>query len=484
MFSYSVLKRINKVTKTFIRYKNPPHHWSVVRKKIHPVDKALAHFDDFYKQVFNKQWPSIREGLLGKQKYVAVINNYGDPEEAMTKLELTGALNVRTLFNLEKEYIKEKIEKNKRSSALKNIFKLDREIEIQAQKTLDEKNESNVGDIDASKYSLQSSLNNAELDVRRIVDSNNALSTEILNEFVPATKIKGKEDFIPESTHYKMFDQNSHFKVKIEKEYDIHFPENLNIYCYEQGNTSPFEPAKTASTGVLNYYLMDGGSILPVLALDLKPGSTVLDMCAAPGGKSLLAIQTLYPECVISNDISNSRVNRIENVYRQFLYDLEEGWIKTGRVKITNQDGRYMVLNNFDRILVDVPCTTDRHSLKENDNNMFKPSRIKERLKIPELQSEILFNALKLVKKGGIVVYSTCSLSPIQNDGVIHMALKRIWEETKIQITVKDLTAALVQTRSVYKMEKQNLLKYGHLVLPCKDQNYGPTYFCKLQRIE
>jgi 16S rRNA C967 or C1407 C5-methylase (RsmB/RsmF family) len=85
---------------------------------------------------------------------------------------------------------------------------------------------------------------------------------------------------------------------------------------------------------------------------------------------------------------------------------------------------------------VDVPCTTDRHSVVENDNNIFKPSRVKERLKLPELQCELLVNALKLVKKGGVVVYSTCSLSPIQNDGVVHMALKQIWEETKIDVVV------------------------------------------------
>lgn len=86
---------------------------------------------------------------------------------------------------------------------------------------------------------------------------------------------------------------------------------------------------------------------------------------------------------------------------------------------------------------MDVPCTTDRHSLKENDNNIFKPSRIKERLRLPEFQSDLLYNALRLVANGGIVVYSTCSLSPIQNDGVVHMTLKRIWEENQIEFVVK-----------------------------------------------
>ncbi|KAJ8927575.1 hypothetical protein NQ314_019940 [Rhamnusium bicolor] len=379
MLPYSILKRISPKTRYLVRYKHSPEHW---------------------------KWDSIRKGLLGKRKYVAVINNYGDSEETMSNLEHMGAINMRTLFNLEKGYIQEELEKNKR-----------------------------------------------------------------------------KEDFIPESSHYRLYDNESQSGFKVEKEYDLHFPENLNIYCYEGDSESDFDSPKRGSTGVFNYYLMDGGSTLPVLALGLKPGHKVLDMCASPGGKSLLAIQTLYPDCVVSNDVSNSRLNRIQNVFDQFLYDFDEKWLKKERVKLTNIDGRCIMEDNFDRILVDVPCTTDRHSLHENDNNIFKPSRIKERLQLPELQRELLFHALKLVKKGGVVVYSTCSLSPIQNDGVVHMALRQIWEETNIEIVIKDLTPALIQSRSVFELADKKLLKFGHLVLPCLSQNYGPTYFCKLQKI-
>ncbi|CAH1116198.1 unnamed protein product [Phaedon cochleariae] len=480
-FSYSILKFFNGMSKTVVRYKHPSDHWSVLRKKVHPIHKALNHFDDFYNQVFNKKWFSIRKALLGRQKYVAVVNYYGDNESTMSNLELRGALNMRTLFNLEKGYINETANEKKTKKVLDEVLRLDK-IDENIVENINS-NDSKEIELNAKQFSLAASLDNAELDTKRLVDSKNLLSTEILHEFIPATKIKGMEDFIPESSHYKMYDQDTNFAVKVEKQYDIRFPDHLNIYCYESGNNSDFDSPKKGKTGVYNYYLMDGGSILPVLALDIQPGHRILDMCASPGGKSLLAIQTLYPECVVSNDVSNSRLNRIKSVYEQFLYDFDEKWLDTGKVRLSNRDGRYILDESFDRILVDVPCTTDRHSLHENDNNIFKPSRIKERLQLPELQKELLLHALKLVRKGGIVVYSTCSLSPIQNDGVVHMVLKQIWEETNMEVLVKDMSPALLQTRSVYEFAVKNVFRYGHCVLPSIEQNYGPTYFCKLQKI-
>lgn len=73
----------------------------------------------------------------------------------------------------------------------------------------------------------------------------------------------------------------------------------------------------------------------------------------------------------------------------------------------------------------------------EDDNNIFKPSRIKERLKLPEGQAAILLQCLQLLKPGGSLVYSTCSLSPVQNDGVVHMALSKAFTDLKITVTIK-----------------------------------------------
>ena len=164
----------------------------------------------------------------------------------------------------------------------------------------------------------------------------------------------------------------------------------------------------------IDYFVVDGASILPVLSLNLQPGDCVLDMCAAPGGKSLIAFQTLFPKLLVANDIQMSRVNRINDFINDLLPDIGD-WDK--QFFVTQSDARYIedkdVYNKVflilylkkyifivfiliyinlcsSQILVDVPCTTDRHVLHEEDNNIFKGTRTKERLTLPELQRDIL----------------------------------------------------------------------------------------------
>ncbi|KAK9500690.1 hypothetical protein O3M35_001910 [Rhynocoris fuscipes] len=207
-------------------------------------------------------------------------------------------------------------------------------------------------------------------------------------------------------------------------------------------------------------------------------------MCASPGGKGLLCLQTLLPRTVVLNDVSESRINKIRNVMNEFFYNFDEREEK-GEIILTRMDGRVFNTENvFDKILVDVPCTTDRHAVMEDDNNIFKSGRIKERIKIPELQSELLINALKLVKVGGTVVYSTCSLSPTQNDGVIALSLRRLSEQTDHQFVVIDMTKALKSSRILYNYGNNLGLKCGHLVIPYLPANFGPTYFCKILKIK
>ncbi|XP_012288195.1 5-methylcytosine rRNA methyltransferase NSUN4 [Orussus abietinus] len=497
--------KITNVTKLPVRYKNGPNHWSVKVKAKTPKDKALEHFDDFYASVYGKTWESIRAALLSEHnKCMAVINNFSDTERVFSSLEESGAINVKSLYNVYKNQMDEDNRSSSRKKLLNQIHELDKQMDAAISKkqlseiqsiyptdcettmetlnpTVDEEGLNKEQEpCQPVMTSIESGLETAAFDETRIVKPGMGISSSCLYEFVPTTKIKGMEDWILESTHYNYYKEGADFSVNKEKEYTLKIPEYLHLYAYEPDSSVRFKSPKKGSTGVLDYYLLDGGSILPVLALDLQPGDNVLDMCAAPGGKFLASLQTLLPRVIVANDSQSSRVKRINNVLHQYISDMGQ-W--DNRLFVTEQDARFIDDKDvFNKILVDVPCTTDRHILHSDENNIFKPTRIKERLRIPELQTEILVNALKIVPVGGTVVYSTCSLSPVQNDGVVQLALKKAWEETNSVMVVRDMTRALQPLSCLYKFGSYGR-KYGHTVIPTQANNWGPLYFAKIIRL-
>ncbi|RZF32742.1 hypothetical protein LSTR_LSTR005935 [Laodelphax striatellus] len=459
----------------FKRWNPGPNHWATLKKMTQPSDKALEHFDDFYASVFKNSWRSIRLALLSPQKYCAVVNNFADTEETAAFFENNGAFNMRKIIDMEREKLLKRSSLSKRKRAQK-VNALDLKLEQLAEQKQSEELRKmypeqavipgGSDNTDESPvHGAASQETSSSLDWSRQIDVESGLAdSSALYDYMPATQLKGKEEFVVESDHYRYYDHLSSVPVDVVAENQLPFPEHLNVYAYETGNVTEFAPAGKAKTNVL------------ILALDLSPGDTVLDMCAAPGGKSLVALQTLYPEYIVCND--KFRLKRIKSVMDSYFYD-------QSRIRMTSQDGSSIGdSNTYNKILVDAPCTNDRHSLMEDDNNIFKPSRIKERFRIPEIQSKLLSNALKIVKVGGTVVYSTCSLSPIQNDGVVQMALRDIWQETKHKIIVKAMTAALEPTSIFFKYDNSYMLKYGHLIVPYLPANYGPLYFCKLVRVE
>lgn len=487
--------RSRKVLFSLVRSKHSKTHWSRAQKKQFTKDRALENFDDFYGQVFGNRWKSIRVALLTEHKYMALVNQFGDCEQTTAFLQADGAINLRDIYNAKKQYL---TQDNTKMFSNDKIYKLDQKIEAFAESQQRQEME-NLYKEDVPVFAEQTksseapdelvdykkSLNrtlrdDAEIDFQRLIDPNEG--TAGLHEFIPASKLKGMEDYVSESDHYKYYNTSADFPLTIEMEHNFEIPENLNIFSYERGNVSDFRPPRTCSTGVLSHFLMDGASVLPALALDVQPGDRVLDACAAPGGKSLLMLQTLRPGTLVCNDIQESRVNRIKKLMNSYFYDFGEA-CKKRRCFITQQDARDISeYEMYDRILVDVPCTTDRHSVMENDNNIFKSTRVKERLRLPELQAAVLSNCLKLLRPGGSLVYSTCSLSPVQNDGVVHMALNNVFNDTGITVTVRDLSLVMQPFSDMYKFAYPNTLKYGQLVLPFLPVNFGPMYFCKLVR--
>lgn len=168
------------------------------------------------------------------------------------------------------------------------------------------------------------------------------------------------------------------------------------------------------------YYIQEISSMMSVLALDPKPGEFVLDVAASPGSKTTqIAARMENQGTLIANDIKLDRVAILSA-------NMERCGV-TNSV-ITRMDGVGLCHRfadqgwKFDKILLDAPCSgegTLRSSPKTfvmwNEKMVYKLSR---------MQMKLLANALKCLKKDGILVYSTCTHAPEENERVINFALK------------------------------------------------------------
>uniref|UniRef100_A0A8C8RD72 5-cytosine rRNA methyltransferase NSUN4 n=1 Tax=Pelusios castaneus TaxID=367368 RepID=A0A8C8RD72_9SAUR len=253
---------------------------------------------------------------------------------------------------------------------------------------------------------------------------------------------------------------------------------NIKCYTFSRGNISRFPPSRPDTSGILGYYLLDAASLLPVLVLNVQPGDLVLDLCAAPGGKTLALLQTGCCRQLAANDISASRVSRLRKVLDSYVPKAVGS-----NVRLTSWDGRNwgeLERDTYNRVLVDVPCTTDRHSVMEEDNNIFHRLRMKERQMLPMLQMQLLLAGLLAAQPGGEVVYSTCSLSQLQNECVVERAVELAEIQFNISVHVEDLSYFRSVFQDTFSFFKD--CRLGELVLPHLTANFGPMYFCKLRR--
>lgn len=226
-------------------------------------------------------------------------------------------------------------------------------------------------------------------------------------------------------------------------------------------------------TSMLPFYRMDPASLYPAIALDVQPGERVLDMCAAPGGKTLLLIEALtkaHPESqdwdlsgeVVANELSPKRRHRMMTVMKRYLP-------KEVRplVKIRGVDGSRIGLEAkeaYDRILLDAPCSGERGLVqKKSEIAQWKPKRTKS---FGIRQYSLLSSAFMALKTGGRIVYSTCSISPQENDEVIKKLIKRQGDA----VSVKDSPFVVGEKTEM-----------GTQFLPDRD-GWGPIYFSIIEK--
>lgn len=166
-------------------------------------------------------------------------------------------------------------------------------------------------------------------------------------------------------------------------------------------------------------YVQNASSWLPVTALDPQPGDRILDMCAAPGGKtSHIAAMTMNDVELVANDNSRPRLAKLRaNMQRlgataeYTLYDA---------TKIV----KYMQEASFDKILLDAPCSGEGLINLDHPKTLDSWSVAHIR-RLATLQKQLIGQAWQLLKPGGVLVYSTCTMAPEEDEAVIDWLLRR-----------------------------------------------------------
>lgn len=284
-------------------------------------------------------------------------------------------------------------------------------------------------------------------------------------------------------------------------------------------------PVISADSGsrLYSHWNMDAASVIAAHMLGVKPGDKVLDLCAAPGGKSIVLAQMLWPGMhaeipltgdsdakqedsnLHSNEFDKTRNARLESNLKSYLPQtlLTDNYVKVLRIDGSEKSAAAdlpLGEDGYDKVLLDAPCSSERHIIhayvKANASGQiademsnWKSSHSKT---LAKTQLALLLTAVKAVKIGGSILYATCSISHEENDDVVERvldALKRDRKKSsgaptawriKVEISSKDET----QPDSVLDSMTEKT-KYGRIALPDHPAGgrWGPLYFCTLKKV-
>lgn len=197
-------------------------------------------------------------------------------------------------------------------------------------------------------------------------------------------------------------------------------------YCFPAYLTANIQSSLSGKNGKL--FIQTPSSFLPVHAmlgsmLATHGNQRILDLCAAPGGKtSLLVAETRAKPntTVVANDLKGRRAQKMHEV-------LDTLKVPVDKVNIVQKDGRHLPAElggNFDAILVDAECSTDSgvNFGSKDPLKGWSEQRIKRLVRVQQKLAQAAFDGLA---PGGVMVYSTCTLSPEENEGVIASLTKK-----------------------------------------------------------
>lgn len=202
-----------------------------------------------------------------------------------------------------------------------------------------------------------------------------------------------------------------------------------------------------------NIYRQEAVSMIPPLFLNVEPHHSVIDMCAAPGSKTAQLVEALHKDgpasvptgFVLANDSDYKRAHMLIHQVKR---------LNSPNLIVTNHDAQMFPRMKsatgetvkFDRVLCDVPCSGDG-TMRKNIN-VWTDWKVGNGNGLHSTQLNILLRGIQLLKAGGRLVYSTCSLNPIENEAVVAEALRRSGASIHL-VDVTDMIPNLVRRKGI-----------------------------------
>ena len=186
------------------------------------------------------------------------------------------------------------------------------------------------------------------------------------------------------------------------------------VYMLRDGSERIIQQTESYKKGYV--YMQNLSSIIPAVVLGVCEDDKVLDVCAAPGGKTLKIAEDMNNKGqIIANEVNPIRYDRL-------VYNIDK--LGADNIEAVNLDGRKLMLiykDYFDKVLLDAPCSG------EGTIRVMNAKKIKLLKNGPfaKLQKELIVSAFNSLKPGGSMVYSTCTISPEENEEVVNYLLKK-----------------------------------------------------------
>ena len=216
-------------------------------------------------------------------------------------------------------------------------------------------------------------------------------------------------------------------------------------------------------------------SMAAVEALDVMPGHDVLDCCAAPGGKaSLIRFRQQGQGILVANDLSRRRIQKMQRLF---------GQIHVEGVDVHMQSAETLGGSHatcFDRVLLDAPCSGEGRFRLESPStwNDWEPGKIR---RLAKLQQRLLRSALRTLRPDGVLVYSTCTLAPEENEVVV----SRILNNPPFPIAIEPVEVDCPGRRpALLEWKEQQLsgdIQHAMRIIP--EDGMTPFFIAKLRRI-